>query len=97
MLPVWVTPEVLPATLTEIVRHVGEPLADPAWLPTALLARSASEEVRLALIGEGADELFGGYPTYVGARISGGYARLPPHCDRFSPAPCGAGPPATGK
>jgi len=75
--PVWVTPEVLPATLTEIVRRVGEPLADPAWLPTALLARSASEEVRLALIGEGADELFGGYPTYIGARISGGYARLP--------------------
>jgi asparagine synthase (glutamine-hydrolysing) len=75
--PVWVTPEVLPATLTEVVRCVGEPLADPAWLPTALLARRASEEVKLALIGEGADELFGGYPTYIGARISSGYARVP--------------------
>jgi len=75
--PVWVAPEALPAALTELVRRVGEPLADPAWLPTALLARRASQEVKLALIGEGADELFGGYPTYIGAQVSASYARLP--------------------
>ena len=75
--PVWVAPEALPGAVAEIVRRVGEPLADPAWLPTALLARRASKDVKLALIGEGADELFGGYPTYIGARISAGYARLP--------------------
>ena len=57
---------------------MGEPLADPAWLPTALLARRASQDVKLALIGEGADELFGGYPTYIGAQVSASYARLPP-------------------
>ena len=75
--PVWVAPEALPAALADLVRRVGEPLADPAWLPTALLARRASEEIKLALIGEGADELFGGYPTYIGARVGAGYARLP--------------------
>jgi asparagine synthase (glutamine-hydrolysing) len=33
--------------------------------------------VRLALVGEGADELFGGYPTYLGAGIAERYQRLP--------------------
>ena len=75
--PVRVRPEALPTELADLIRRVGEPLADPAWIPTALLARRAAAEVKLAFIGEGADELFGGYPTYIGAQISGGYGRLP--------------------
>jgi len=47
---------------------VGEPLADPAWIPTTLLAQRAAQESKMALVGEGADELFGGYPTYIGVR-----------------------------
>jgi asparagine synthase (glutamine-hydrolysing) len=75
--PVWIHPEDLPDALSLLIRTVGEPLADPAWLPTALLARRAAQDVRLALVGEGADELFGGYPTYVGAGIAERFARLP--------------------
>ncbi|QJD29181.1 asparagine synthase (glutamine-hydrolyzing) [Methylococcus geothermalis] len=75
--PVWVRPEDFPGTLADLVRQSGEPLADPAWVPTALLARRASDEVRVALVGEGADELFGGYPTYFGARLAERYSRLP--------------------
>ena len=56
---------------------VGEPLADPAWLPAALLARRAAQDIRVALVGEGADELFGGYPTYIGAGVAEQFARLP--------------------
>lgn len=74
---VWVTPEMLPGELAELIACVGEPLADPAWIPTALLARRAARDVKLALVGEGADELFGGYPTYIGALVSDRYARLP--------------------
>ncbi|MFO1477921.1 MAG: asparagine synthase (glutamine-hydrolyzing) [Verrucomicrobiota bacterium] len=74
---VWVKPGEIPGALRDLVRLVGEPLADPAWLPAALLARRATQDVRLALVGEGADELFGGYPTYIGAAVAERYARLP--------------------
>jgi asparagine synthase (glutamine-hydrolysing) len=75
--PVWVRPEDFPPTIAKLVRQVGEPLADPAWVPSALLARRAAQDVRVALVGEGADELFGGYPTYFGAGLAGYYSRLP--------------------
>jgi len=75
--PVWVRPEDFPPTIAKLVRQVGEPLADPAWVPSALLASRAAQDVRVALVGEGADELFGGYPTYFGANLAGYYARLP--------------------
>lgn len=74
---VAVTADTLPGELAALVRIVGEPLADPAWVPTALLARRAAKDVKLALVGEGADELFGGYPTYLGAVVAGHYTRLP--------------------
>jgi asparagine synthase (glutamine-hydrolysing) len=75
--PVWVRPDLVPVGISNLVRLVGEPLADPAWLPTALLAQQAAKDARMALVGEGADELFGGYPTYIGARLAERYGRLP--------------------
>ena len=72
-----VRPDDFPGMLPDIIRHCGEPLADPAWIPTTLLARRAAEDVRVAMIGEGADELFGGYPTYIGAVFAERYAALP--------------------
>ena len=74
---VEIRPEVFPGEIARIVRLVGEPLADQSWIPTALLARRAAKEAKLALVGEGADELFGGYPTYLGAKPGEYYARLP--------------------
>lgn len=77
LVPVWVRPEDVRREVAALVRLVGEPLADPAWLPAALLARRAAQDIRLALVGEGADELFGGYPTYIGAGVAERFARLP--------------------
>jgi len=74
---VWVEADDFPRELADLIAHTGEPLADPAWIPSALLARRASQDVKITLVGEGGDELFGGYPTYLGAQVSGGYARLP--------------------
>jgi asparagine synthase (glutamine-hydrolysing) len=63
--------------LKSLIRMVGEPLADPAWVPTTLLAQRAAQDTKMALVGEGADELFGGYPTYVGAGIAERFVQLP--------------------
>jgi len=63
--------------LKSLIRTVGEPLADPAWVPTNLLAQRAAQGTKMALVGEGADELFGGYPTYVGARMAERFVQLP--------------------
>ncbi len=74
---VWVKPTDLPETLADLVSRVGEPLADPAWIPTALLAQRAAQDVKLCLAGEGGDELFGGYPTHLAAKWGETYAALP--------------------
>ena len=63
--------------LTAVADYLDEPLADPAVIPTYLLSRFAREHIKVGLSGEGSDELFGGYPTYLGARLAEYYLRLP--------------------
>jgi len=67
----------LTESLRAVVTKVAEPIADPAVLPTYLLARAARDHVMVVLSGEGADELFGGYPTYLGHRLARSYQHLP--------------------
>lgn len=52
------------SALPKIVWHFDEPLADPAALPTYLLCEKVSQKVKVALSGEGGDEVFGGYDTF---------------------------------
>ncbi|HEU5182027.1 MAG TPA: asparagine synthase (glutamine-hydrolyzing) [Candidatus Polarisedimenticolia bacterium] len=54
----------IPETLQKTVPALDEPMCDPAALPTLLLSHFAREKVTVALAGEGADELFGGYDKY---------------------------------
>jgi len=77
LVTVRVNPDDLRDGLKALIRMVGEPLADPAWIPTGLLAQRAGKETKMALVGEGADELFGGYPTYLAARLADRYGQLP--------------------
>jgi asparagine synthase (glutamine-hydrolysing) len=67
----------LAEALGAVADALDEPLADPAVLPTFLMSRFARREIKVALSGEGSDELFGGYPTYLGARLARHYLRLP--------------------
>ena len=63
--------------LPEIARHCLEPFADSSCLPTYLLCKMASEHVKVALGGDGGDELLGGYDTYRANRYAEWYRRIP--------------------
>ncbi|PYP14608.1 MAG: asparagine synthase (glutamine-hydrolyzing) [Gemmatimonadetes bacterium] len=69
--------ESLGRALDVVTRSLAEPLGDPAVLPTWLLAEAAREQVKVILSGEGADELFGGYPTYLGHKFAERWQRIP--------------------
>lgn len=67
-----------PARLQQLVlEHVGQPLADSSLLPTALVAHLASRYVKVALSGDGGDELFSGYQRYQARVLLRWYTRLP--------------------
>lgn len=67
----------LVSAIEALAVHMDEPIADPAMIPTLLLARAARSEVKVLLSGEGADELLGGYPTYTGHLFADRYCRSP--------------------
>jgi asparagine synthase (glutamine-hydrolysing) len=69
--------ESLAHALEVVSSSLAEPLGDPAVLPTWLLAEAAREQVKVILSGEGADELFGGYPTYLGHKVAERWHRIP--------------------
>lgn len=56
---------------------MDEPMADPSIVPTYFLSRLAAKEVKTVLGGDGADELFAGYPTYVANKLINIYNIIP--------------------
>lgn len=57
--------------------HMDEPLADAAAVALYFLNREAAKDVKVVLSGEGADELFGGYPLYQQAVWAERWQKMP--------------------
>ena len=61
--------------LPRLVHHYGEPFGDSSAVATYYLSQLASQSVKVALSGDGGDEVFGGYTWYVDASRSDQLAR----------------------
>jgi asparagine synthase (glutamine-hydrolysing) len=70
------------AAFDAVTDKLGEPLGDSSLLPTYLVCRAARGLMTVALGGDGADELFLGYPNFVVQRFAGAMALIPPAIGR---------------
>ena len=68
----------LTVALDTITEKLGEPLADSSLLPTYLVCRAARSLMTVALGGDGADELFLGYPNFAVQRFALAMRFIPP-------------------
>jgi asparagine synthase (glutamine-hydrolysing) len=70
-------PQKLIEIIPEVASILDEPLADASIMPTYLLSRFTKGYVKVALGGDGGDELFAGYPTYQAFVLARYYEKLP--------------------
>jgi asparagine synthase (glutamine-hydrolysing) len=61
----------------KLLKHLDEPLGDFSIFPTYLVSQMAREHVTVVLSGDGGDELFGGYDTYLADGMYRRYRKLP--------------------
>ncbi|MBR9972754.1 asparagine synthase (glutamine-hydrolyzing) [Magnetospirillum sulfuroxidans] len=64
--------------LDDMVRAFGEPFGNPTALLIHDLSLSARQHLKVALVGDGGDEVFAGYPRYQGGLLAERYRRLAP-------------------
>ena len=64
-------------SLPHIVQCLEEPIATSSIVPMYFVSQRARQDVKVALIGQGPDELFGGYKRHLGVRYGNYWRRLP--------------------
>ena len=64
-------------SLPHIVQRLEEPIATSSIVPMYFVSKRARQDVKVALIGQGPDELFGGYKRHLGVRYGDYWRRLP--------------------
>jgi asparagine synthase (glutamine-hydrolysing) len=67
----------LTALMPKIIYHMDDLFADAATIPTYLISEQAAGTSTVLLSGQGADEIYGGYPWHLAEYISGLYASVP--------------------
>ena len=70
-------PEALLGLIPKLPSLLDEPLGDASIIPTYLLSEFTRRHVKVALGGDGGDELFAGYPTLQAHRLAGYYGGVP--------------------
>ena len=63
--------------LPHIVACLEEPIASSSIVPMYFVSKRAREDVKVALVGQGPDELFGGYRRHIGVRYGALWGGLP--------------------
>lgn len=82
-----VTSKMAADLVPDIVDFLDEPFGDSSLIPTFLLSKFASNQVKVVLGGDGGDELFAGYPTLTAHRLIEYYERVIPWSIRTNIAP----------
>jgi asparagine synthase (glutamine-hydrolysing) len=75
--PVTITRSIFVETLSKIVFCLEEPIATASIVPMYFVCQRARQDVKVGLIGQGPDELFGGYRRHLGVRYSTLWAQMP--------------------
>jgi len=63
--------------LPKIVDYLEEPVASSSIVPMYFVCQRARQDVKVVLLGQGPDELFGGYTRHIGVRYGELWSRLP--------------------
>jgi asparagine synthase (glutamine-hydrolysing) len=74
---VRITQSTFEEALPKIVASLEEPIATSSIVPMYFVCQRARQDVKVALVGQGPDELFGGYRRHLGVRYSAFWAGLP--------------------
>ncbi len=63
--------------IDRLVDFMDDPIGDFSIFPTYLVSKMAREKVKVILSGDGGDELFGGYETYIAQKLDRYYSKIP--------------------
>lgn len=69
----------LSVNIHDVILNFDEPFADSSAIPTFLVSNLTSKSIKVALTGDGGDEVFGGYNKYYMARLNKIYTSIVPN------------------
>jgi asparagine synthase (glutamine-hydrolysing) len=69
--------ETFEENLSKVISHLEEPVSTSSIVPMYAVCERARKDVKVALVGQGPDELFGGYTRHIGVRYGAYWRALP--------------------